>query len=284
MTRCFRTLLAAAAALVLSTTAFAQTTGRISGHASRTRRAACCPGVTVTVNETRTGFTRDDRHRGRRASTSSSTCRSATTPSAAELAGLQEGRQDRLRAGGRRPPHAPTSRWRSAAFTETVEVTVAAETVNTISGEVARTVDRGAGAGPGAQRPQLHAAGDAHPGRAAAQPQRARHHDRPRHQHVDQRQPQQRQPAHGRRRLQHGLRAATTARSATSASTSSSRSAIKTSNFSAEYGRNSGAAINVVTRSGTNTFKGSAFEYLRRDEFDANDYFNELRAASRCPS
>ena len=52
---------------------------------------------------------------------------------------------------------------------------------------------------------------------------------------------------------------------------------IKTSNFSAEYGRNSGAAINVVTRSGTNQFHGSAFEYLRRDEFDANDYFNELR-------
>jgi hypothetical protein len=52
---------------------------------------------------------------------------------------------------------------------------------------------------------------------------------------------------------------------------------IKTSNFSAEYGRNSGAAINVVTRSGTNQFHGSAFEYLRREEFDSNDYFNDLR-------
>ncbi len=38
---------------------------------------------------------------------------------------------------------------------------------------------------------------------------------------------------------------------------------IKTANFSAEYGRNSGAAINVVTRSGTNAFRGSLFEYHR---------------------
>ena len=45
---------------------------------------------------------------------------------------------------------------------------------------------------------------------------------------------------------------------------------IKTSNFSAEYGRNSGAAINVVTRSGSNAFAGSLFEYHRNESLEAS--------------
>src|SRR5262245_31841892 len=49
---------------------------------------------------------------------------------------------------------------------------------------------------------------------------------------------------------------------------------IQTSNFSSEYGRNSGASINVVTRSGENQFHGSLFEYLRNDKLDANLFFN----------
>jgi len=56
---------------------------------------------------------------------------------------------------------------------------------------------------------------------------------------------------------------------------------IKTANFSAEYGRNSGANINVVTRSGSNDFKGSAYEYHRNDGLDANDYFSNARGVDK---
>jgi hypothetical protein len=44
---------------------------------------------------------------------------------------------------------------------------------------------------------------------------------------------------------------------------------VQTSNFSAEYGRNAGASVNVVTRSGGNQFHGGAFEFVRNDYFDA---------------
>jgi Carboxypeptidase regulatory-like domain len=56
---------------------------------------------------------------------------------------------------------------------------------------------------------------------------------------------------------------------------------IKTASFSAEYGRKSGASINVVTKSGTNEFHGSVWEYLRNDALDANTPTNNARSLSK---
>jgi hypothetical protein len=49
---------------------------------------------------------------------------------------------------------------------------------------------------------------------------------------------------------------------------------IVTSMFSAELGRNSGAVVDVITKSGTNKVHGSAFEYLRNSAMDARNFFN----------
>ncbi len=46
------------------------------------------------------------------------------------------------------------------------------------------------------------------------------------------------------------------------------------SNFEAEYGRNSGAVVNIVTKSGTNEFHGALFEYFRNNKLDARNFFN----------
>jgi hypothetical protein len=46
------------------------------------------------------------------------------------------------------------------------------------------------------------------------------------------------------------------------------------SNMEAEYGRNSGGTVNIVTKSGTNQIHGSASEYFRNDALDARNYFN----------
>lgn len=49
---------------------------------------------------------------------------------------------------------------------------------------------------------------------------------------------------------------------------------VDNSTYSAEYGRNSGAIVNISTRSGTNQFHGEVFEFLRNDALDARNFFN----------
>jgi carboxypeptidase family protein/TonB-dependent receptor-like protein len=49
---------------------------------------------------------------------------------------------------------------------------------------------------------------------------------------------------------------------------------VMTSNYGAQYGRNGSGTIEVVTKSGTKDFHGDAFEYLRNEMFNANDFFD----------
>src|SRR5258707_3858669 len=54
---------------------------------------------------------------------------------------------------------------------------------------------------------------------------------------------------------------------------------VLTSNYSAEYGKASGGVVNAITRSGTNKFHGSIYEFLRNSALDAKNYFESGDAA-----
>jgi len=59
---------------------------------------------------------------------------------------------------------------------------------------------------------------------------------------------------------------------------------VQTQMQTAEFGGFSGAVINVNTKSGTNGFHGSGFEFLRNSDLDANNFFNNANGVSRTPS
>ncbi|MDQ1410918.1 MAG: hypothetical protein QOJ41_2653, partial [Acidobacteriaceae bacterium] len=52
---------------------------------------------------------------------------------------------------------------------------------------------------------------------------------------------------------------------------------VLTNTFDAEYGRNSGAVVNVVTKSGTNNFHGSGYEFFRNQALDAKGFFDTTK-------
>ena len=58
---------------------------------------------------------------------------------------------------------------------------------------------------------------------------------------------------------------------------------IQTSSFAPEFGRTPGAQVEMVTRSGTNHYAGSLFEFVRNDRLDANDWFLNQQALPRPP-
>src|SRR5262249_24743625 len=56
---------------------------------------------------------------------------------------------------------------------------------------------------------------------------------------------------------------------------------VQTNNYSAEFGRSSGAGVNNGIKSGTNTLHGTVYEFLRNDKLDANDFFQNRAGQPR---
>jgi len=56
---------------------------------------------------------------------------------------------------------------------------------------------------------------------------------------------------------------------------------INTSNYQAEYGQSGGATINLTTKAGTREYHGDVYAYLRNEDLNANDYFNNLNSVAK---
>jgi hypothetical protein len=273
-----RRALAVLLGLGLAATAAAQTTtGRIAGTVADAS-GAMLPGATVTVIETRTGLTRSATTDTQGAYVFVNLPR-GTYNVTAELSGFKRAARtdNELVADGRL---SFDFKLEVGAMTETLEVTAPGEAVNASSGEIARTVDREqvqnlalngrnymqlATLIPGAPLLELNSL-DIMTGLSI-------------------------NTSVNGSRNNASLLMVDGGFNMDSGSNNSQISNvgidfieevnIKTANFSAEYGRNSGAAINVVTRSGGNEFHGSLFEYRRDEKLDANDTFSNRRIDAR---
>jgi hypothetical protein len=58
---------------------------------------------------------------------------------------------------------------------------------------------------------------------------------------------------------------------------------IMTSNFQAEFGRNSGGVITIITKSGTQQFHGTGYDFYRHESLDANNFFNNRTGTPKSP-
>jgi hypothetical protein len=58
---------------------------------------------------------------------------------------------------------------------------------------------------------------------------------------------------------------------------------VETNNFSAEYGRAAGGVFNVITKSGSNQYHGTLYEFFRNNKLNANDYFANSTGTARPP-
>src|SRR5947208_669593 len=56
---------------------------------------------------------------------------------------------------------------------------------------------------------------------------------------------------------------------------------VELNNYRAEYGRNGGPVVNIVTKSGSKQFKGSAYWYKRDENLNANDFFNNRNGVAK---
>jgi hypothetical protein len=255
------------------------TTGRISGTVTDTQ-GGILPGATVTVTHVLTGLTRTGPTDQEGAYLFVSLPVGTYTVTA-ELTGFKKAVKSgfNLAADGRLTANFSLG---VGEMTEVIEVTVAGETVNTVSGEIARVVDR-------EQVQNLALNGRNYMQLATLIPGSPLLNDNA----LDIMTGLGIGASINGSRGNANLLTVDGGFNMDSGSNNSQISnvgidfieevAIKTANFSAEYGRNSGANINVVTRGGGNEFHGSAYEYHRNEGLDANNYFNNARNVARSP-